>query len=87
MVNRSARTLAELDQAVSLLRTRDQAHTRELRAIRAELAEIERVLTAYPPVSPATNSNPRPPDVGTTAGAAPHHTGNWARDFFRRLFR
>lgn len=43
-MSKGARTLAELDRAVSILRTRDCARARELKALRADLAAIEQML-------------------------------------------
>ena len=43
-MTKGARTVAELDRAVSILRTRDCARARELKALRADLAAIEQML-------------------------------------------
>lgn len=45
-MTKGARTVAELDRAVSILRTRDSARARELKALRGDLDAIERQLTA-----------------------------------------
>lgn len=44
-MTKGARTLAELDRAVSILRTRDSARARELKALRGDLDAIEKMLT------------------------------------------
>lgn len=45
-MSRGARTVAELDRAVAILRTRDSARARELKTVRADIDAIERALTA-----------------------------------------
>lgn len=44
-MSKGARTVADLDRAVSILKTRDSARARELKAIRGDLDAIERILT------------------------------------------
>lgn len=44
-MSKGARTVAELDRAVSILRTRDSARARELKALRGDIDAIERALT------------------------------------------
>jgi hypothetical protein len=78
-MSKGARTIAELDKAIALLRTRDSARQREIRAVRAELQAIERALDARL-ISPAANSTGIP--SGPCAGTALDR----ARSFLRRLF-
>ena len=78
-MSKGARTIAELDKALALLRTRDSARQREIRAVRAELAAIERTLDSHL-ISPAANSTGIP--SGHRAGTA---LGR-ARSFLRRLW-
>ncbi len=44
-MSKGARTVAALDRAVSILKTRDSARARELKALRGDLDAIERILT------------------------------------------
>lgn len=43
-MSKGLRTIEDVEKAVALLRTRDSARARELRAVRAELAAIENML-------------------------------------------
>lgn len=45
-MSKGARTVAELDRAVSILKTRDSSRARELKALRGDLDVIEKILTA-----------------------------------------
>ena len=91
-MTKGARTLAELDRAVSILRTRDSARARELKALRGDLDAIERILTdereallralADRPL-PADSAPVFPSHSWRNAGAA---ACNRLRFFFRRLF-
>lgn len=78
-MSKGARTVAELDKAIALLRARDSARQREIRAVRAELLAIERALDAQH-ISPAANSTGIP--SGERAGTALER----ARHFLQRLF-
>ncbi len=78
-MSKGARTVAEIDKAIALLRTRDSARQREIRAVRAELLAIERALDARL-ISPAANSTGSP--SGPRAGTAPRGV----RSFLTRLF-
>lgn len=77
-MSKGARTVGELEKAVALLRTRDSARAREIRAVRAEISAIEQMLDRQ--FSPAANSTATP--CGSDAGTAPPS----ARNFWRRLF-
>lgn len=66
-MSKGARTVAELDRAVSILKTRDSARARELKLLRGDLEAVERMLAderetllrliCDSPL-PATNSTP-----------------------------
>mgnify|MGYP000970493377 CR=1 FL=1 len=79
-MTKGARTLAELDRAVSILRTRDSARARELKALRGDLDAIERALTdereallralADQPLPAANSTPPSSHSWRSRAGAA-----------------
>lgn len=79
-MSKGARTTIDLEKEIALLRTRDSARAREIRAVRAEMTAIERLLNEQ--FSPATNSTPLTPLTGATAGTAPRQS---VRSFFLRL--
>ena len=78
-MSQGARTIADLEKAIALLRTRDSARQREIRAVRSELQAIERALDAHL-ISPAANSTGIP--SGQRAGTALQRV----RHFFSRLW-
>ncbi len=83
-MSKGARTVTDLEKAVALLRTRDSARQREIRAVRAELQAIERALDAHL-ISPAANSTHAVSSLRSVASAGT--ALERARHFFRRLFK
>lgn len=90
-MSKGARTAAEIDRAVSILRTRDSARARELKALRADLDALEAALADERAALlrlisesnlPAAHSTSVPIAGRTRAGAA---LGR-ARLFLRRIF-
>jgi hypothetical protein len=68
-VPRGAKTIAELEHAVALLRTRDAAQARAIKALRGDVDRIEAMIERADTLSPACpNSTPLLPR--RIAGAA-----------------
>lgn len=78
-MSKGAATIAELHKAVAILKTRDSARAREIKALRGDIDRVEALIAQ--PLPPATNSTGKSflPSVPATAG-----TARWQR--VRSLF-
>lgn len=84
-MSKGARTVADLDRAVAILRTRDATRARAIKALRGDIDRIEALLDRAATVSPApsTNSTPAIPAGGSDLASTALHR---ARLFCQRLF-